>query len=48
MFISDKMAGTVTFKNIDPKARKLSMIGLALGMMIVYAAHSCSPDFCTS
>ena len=28
------MAGAVTFKNIDPKARKLSMIGLALGMMI--------------
>lgn len=28
------MAGAVTFRNIDPKARKLSMIGLALGMMI--------------
>ena len=28
------MAQAVTFKDIDPKVRKLSMIGLALGMMI--------------
>ena len=28
------MSGSVTFRDIDPKARKLSMIGLALGMMI--------------
>ena len=28
------MSGSVTFRDIDPKVRRLSMIGLALGMMI--------------
>ena len=28
------MAATLTFKDIDPRVRRLSMIGLALGMMI--------------
>ena len=28
------MSGSVTFKDVDPKVRRLSMIGLALGMMI--------------
>ena len=28
------MSGSVTFRDVDPKVRRLSMIGLALGMMI--------------
>ena len=34
MHLDGSMDGKVTFNEIDPKVRKLSMIGLALGMMI--------------